>query len=135
DLTHGAVPHVDFLDHAAAARVGLEAQAALQVRAVHAAVLGEDVPRATRDLAADGHAAVTVLHVAVAYDHVLDGGGEPPAILVASRLQRDAVVPRVEVAVLDEHVAARLRIAAVVVRSVALDANSANGDVLAEHGM
>ena len=48
-------------------------------------------------------------------------------------LDRDAVVAGVERAVLDQHVAARLGIAAVVVRAVAADRYAADGDVLAEH--
>ena len=72
DLADGDVAHGDVLDHAAARGVVLEAQRAVEPRAVHAALLGEDVARAAGDLAADGHAAVAVLHLAVADDDVLD---------------------------------------------------------------
>ena len=42
-----------------------------RLRAVHAAVFHEHVADAARNFAADGDAAVAVLHAAVADDHVL----------------------------------------------------------------
>ena len=57
------------------------------------------------------------------------------AVVVAARLDRDAVVAGVERAALDQHVAARLGIAAVVVRPVAADRDVAHRDVLAQHRM
>ena len=57
------------------------------------------------------------------------------AVGVAARLQGDAVVAGVEETVLDEHVAARLGIAAVVVRAVRDDFDPAHGDVRAERRM
>ena len=121
-----------MLDDAAPDGVRLDAQGAVQVRAVHPAVLCEDVAGAARDLAPDDHPAVPVLHLASADDHVLDGCRQPPPVGVAAGLERDAVVAGVEVAILDEHVAARLRVAAVVVGPVADDAYAAHDDVCAE---
>ena len=80
-------------------------------------------------------AAVAVLHRAVADDDVLDRHVHAPAVVVAAGLERDAVVAGVEGAALDQHVAARLRIAAVVVRAVAADRHVAHRDVLAEDRM
>src|SRR5262249_26818483 len=109
-----------------------EPQHAIQPRTVHAAALGEDVARAAGDLAADHHAAVAVAHLALADDDVLDRGMEPPPVFIASRFQRDAVVAGVEGAALDEDVAARFGIAAVVVRPVAADRDAAHDHVPAQ---
>src|SRR4029079_1102978 len=120
-LADGDVAHGDALDQPAAGRVGLEPQHAIEARAVHAALLREDVPRAAGDLAADDDAAVPVAHVAVADDDVLDRRVQPPSVVVAAGLERDAVVAGVERALLDQHVAARFGVAAVVVGAVAVD--------------
>ena len=58
-----------------------------------------------------------------------EGTVEASAVGVAAGLDRDAIVARVEGAIFDEHVAARLGVAAVVVGAVALDVDSAHGDV------
>ena len=58
---------------------------------------------------------------------------DAPPVGVAPGLDRDAVVAGVEVAAFDQHVAARLRITAVVVRTVRLDPYAAHGDVRAQH--
>src|SRR5262249_4955806 len=122
-------------DRAAAHRVGLQPQHAIEPRAVHPAALGEHVARAAGDLASDDDPAVAVAHLAVADDHVLHRRVHAPPIVVAAGLEGDAVVARVERAALDEHVAARLRVAAVVVRTVAPDADAADDDVRAQHRM
>src|SRR5215213_5823828 len=126
------VAHEDVFEDAAADGVRLEAQRAVEVRAVHLAVLDEDVAAVARNLAADDDAAVAVLHRAVADDDVLRRDADPAAVVVAARLDGDAVVSRVEDAVLDQNVLRRLRVAAVVVRAVAADVEAADGDVLGE---
>ena len=65
---------------AAAHGVGLQPQHAVEVRTVHPAVFGEDVAHAAGDLAADGDAAVAVLHLAVADDDVLARHVDAPAV-------------------------------------------------------
>src|SRR5581483_5853723 len=127
------VTHKDVLDAAPAAGVRFEAQRAFQVRAVHPAVLDKHVAHAARHLAAHHDAAVPILHRAVADDYVFSGRGDAAAVVVAPGLDRDAIVARVKDAVLDQHVAARFRVAAVVVRAVADDGDAAHGDVLAEY--
>ncbi len=57
------------------------------------------------------------------------------SVAVASALDGDAVVAGVEEAVLDEHVLARLGVAAVAVGAVVLDVHAAHGEILAEQGM
>ena len=117
-LPDSHLPHVHVLDEPTAHGIRLQAQRAVQVRAVHPAVLGEDVPHPARHLAADGHSAVPVLHRAAAHDHVLGGLVQPPSVAVAPALDRDAVVARVELAAFNQHVHARLGVAPVVVRPV-----------------
>ena len=61
------------------------------------------------------------------------GDVDAAAVVVAAGLDGDAVVAGVENAILDQHVAARFRIAAVVVGAVAEDIHAADGDVGAEN--
>ena len=124
---------MEILEQAAAQRVVLEAQRIVEVGAVHHALLGEDPPRPARNLRADRHAAMAVLHPASLNDDVLRRHLHAPAVGVASGLDRDAVVARVEEAVRDQHVFARLRIAAVGVRAICLDVEILDGDVGAQH--
>lgn len=92
----------------------------------------EDVACASGDLTADRHSAVPILHLAIADHDVLDGNCHSPAIGIAARLERDAVVTGVEGAFLDEHVGAALRIASVSVRTVSID-QLAHGYIRAQH--
>ena len=60
--------------------------------------------------------------------------GRPgPFVVVSARLDRYAVITRVEMAVLDQHVLAAFGIAAVIVRSVGCDVQISDRHVLAEH--
>src|SRR5207249_3332246 len=90
------IAHVHVLDHAAAHGVGLDAQHAVQMRAVHLAILRENVADVARALAAQGHAAVSVLHRAALHDDVLACRMQTAAIRVTAALDRDAVVARIE---------------------------------------
>src|ERR1044071_3014382 len=135
DLPDGDVAEVDVLKETAADGVVLGAQRVVEVGAVERTVFGEEEPDAAGDFAADGDAAVAVLHAAAADDDVLRGDVQTPAVGVAAGLDGDAVVARVEGAVFDEHVLARLGVAAVVVLAVALDVDPADGDVGAEDGV
>lgn len=58
-----------------------------------------------------------------------------PAVAVASRFERDAVVTGVEIIVVDEDVRAGFGIAAVVVGAVAGDLDVAHRGVAREHGV
>ena len=132
---HLNITHVDVLNDATAAGVGLDAHDAIQVGRVHHVVLRIDVAATTRNLRADDHTAVAVLHLAVADDDVLAGAVPEPSVAVASALDGDAVVARVEEAVLNEHAVARLRVAAVAVGPVVGNLHPAHGDVLRQQGM
>ena len=68
------VAHEDVLDGAAALGVGFQAQGAVQVRAVHFAILGKNIAHAAGNFAAHHHAAVAVLHHAAAHDDVFAKG-------------------------------------------------------------
>ena len=70
-LSYLYTAHIDILDDASSARIGLDAQHAVQIGRVHHTVVGKHVLAAARDLAADDHAAMTVLHLAVTDDDVL----------------------------------------------------------------
>src|ERR1044071_1143315 len=83
DLPDGDVAEVDVLQQPAAHGVVLEAQRVVEVRAVHRAVFGEEVADAARDFAADGDAAVAVLHLAAADDDVLCRDCEAASVGVA----------------------------------------------------
>src|SRR5579862_8861547 len=98
-------------------------------------MIHEHVADPARALAAQRHTAVAVLHDAVADHDVLGGLCDAPSVAVAPALDRDAIVAGIELALLDEHVARAFRIAAVVVRPVAVDLHAAHGYVLAEHGI
>ena len=134
-LPHGDVAHVDILDDAATARVGLDAQHAVERRRVHLAVLGIDILATAADFRADDHSAVPVVELTVADDDVLRCPSGKLAlsalasVVVAPALDGYAVVAGVEVAVLYQYAVARLRVAAVAVRSVVVDVYAAHGNV------
>src|SRR5215472_896129 len=109
--------------------------------AVHATVLGENISHAPGDLAADGHTPVSILHMAALDHDVLAGHGDAPAVGISAGFDRDAIVAGVEVAVLDQHVGAGLRIAAIRVGSSIVlgagggDRHLAHCDIRAQHWM
>ena len=134
-LAHLDVAGVDVLNDAASAGVRLDAYHALQLGRVHHVVVGKDVAAATADLRADDHAAVAVVHDAVADDDVLRGFAPEASVVIAAALDGDAVVARVEEAVLNEHAVAALRVAAVAVGAVVGNLDATHRDVLAEQGV
>ena len=89
----------------------------------------------TADFRANHHAAVSVLHFAVADDDVLGGHVALTSIAVASALDGDAVVARIEETVLDQHAVAALRVTAVTVGTVVDHLHAAHGDVGRMQGM
>ena len=99
------------------------------------AVLGVDVLASARNLAAYHHASMAILHLAVADDDVAAGLVPKAAVVVASALDGDAVVTRVEHAVLYQHVLASLGVASVAVGSLVPDVHAVHGDVFREQGM
>ena len=140
-LPDGNVAHVDILNDATAARVGLDAKHAVQGRRVHLAVLSIDILTATADFRTDDHTAVTIVKLTVADDDVLrrcTGKASLTAftsVVVTSALDGDAVVARVEVAILNQYTVARLGVASVTVRTVVVDVDATNGDVLRQQGV
>ena len=133
DLADHDVAKIEIFQEAAAHGVVLHAESVIKIRAVHLTVLGEDVLHAARYFASDSNAAVPVLHAATAHDEIFRRHIDPTAISVAPRLDGDAVVARVELAILYQHIRAGLRVAAVIVRAVTLDFHSAHGDVRRKH--
>ena len=140
-LSHFHVPEIDVLDDAAAARVGLDAQHAVQVRRVHLAIFYKHVLAAARYFGADDHAAVPVFHHAVAHDDVLRRtagiapGGTRAAVGVAAALDGYAVVAGVEGAVLNKDVLARLGVATVAVGAFVPHGDVSHDDVLRQQRM
>ena len=84
---------------------------------------------------------MTVVHLAVADDDVLRGAtgkGSLTAlttVVVATRLDSNAVVAGIEVAVLYQYAVTRLRVAAVTVRTIVVDVYATHGDVGGQQGM
>ena len=128
-LAHLDVLHVDVLDDAAATRVGLDTQYALQAGRVHHAVVGKHILAAAADLGAHDHAAVAVFHLAAADDDVLRRHVALAAVAVAAALDGYAVVAGVEEAVFYQHAVAALRVAAVAVGAVVDHLYTPDGDV------
>src|SRR6476660_8658558 len=102
------------------------------MRAIHFAILDKYAPNAAGYFASDGHAAVSVAHLATAHDDVLARPCNPASICVAAALDRNAVVAGIEKAVVDQNIGARFGIASVVVRSEARYVHITNSDVLAK---
>ena len=75
---------------------------------------------------------MTILHFTVPDDHVLRWDRDPSAVSIPSGLDSDAIVSRIERAVFDQDVAAGVRIASVVVGSMAHDLDVAHGHIRAE---
>ena len=134
-LSYAHVPHIYILSHAAAAGVGLQAKYTVEIGRVHLAVFHEHVAATARNLGTDHHATVSVGHRAMAHDDVLRRNVPKASVLVASALDSDAVVARLEAAVLNEHVLARLWVASVAVGAVVDDGQAAHGDILRQQGM
>src|SRR5262249_33637194 len=111
DVLHDDVADGHVLHGGAASAFGLDANAA--VVALKHAVGNRDPLHAPRHLAADHHAAVPVEHGAIGDGVVLGGATDAPALLVATRLDGDTVIPGVDVALRDVHVPARIGVDAV----------------------
>lgn len=123
----GDVPHVQVLEIAAPVEVRLEIDSV--PAAVDFAVFDEDIPHAARHFASDGDGPAG--EVTAPDDHVFGRLTDPPAVLVAARLDGDAVVPHVEFHVFDQHVGRGFGIAAVVVVIVPVDEDVSDDDVVA----
>src|SRR5699024_7592985 len=132
-VVHDDGAHAHVLDGAAAIAAGLEPDPA--VGALEHAVADHDVAHAAAHLAADHHAAVAAHHRAAGDGDVL--GRDAVRGALRAGLERDAVVPHVDVAVADAHVAAGFRVDAVGVRRLGgvVDVQVREGDVLAEGGV
>src|SRR5882757_184739 len=78
---------------------------------------------------------MAIFHDAVLDDDVLARHVDTPAVLIVARFDGDAVVAGAENAADDEHAIAALRIAAIVVRAVAIDIYSTHSDIAAQDGI
>ena len=112
-LADSDVTHKYIFYQSASASTGLDADYAIQIRAVHAAVLYEQVTVTTGYFAADDYTAMTVFHETAAYYDILAGDVPFAAVLVTSGFNGYTVVTRIESTVLYQHVFARFRVAAV----------------------
>ncbi len=135
DVPHDDIADPDVLDDAAAAAVRLHADPVS--RAVEDAVGNHDVFDAAGHFAADDDAAMTGQHRAIGDRDVLAGPAYSPAVLVSSRLDRDAVVTDVNVTVADPNIAAGVGVNAVRIgRVLGIDNGQIReGHVLAVHGV
>ena len=95
-LTDGDVAYKYILYQSAAAGTGLDADYAVQVGAVHAAVLNEQVAVAAGYFTADNDAAMTVFHEAAAHDDIFAGNVPLASVLVTAGFDGYAVVARIE---------------------------------------
>ena len=135
DLADFDVSHVDVFDCPSAYGVGFDPQGPVQVRAVHRAALGEDIPGASCHFTADNHATVPIFHLAISNNDIFAGHIHTPTVVVSARLDGDAVIPRVEIAAVDENVPAGFGIAAVVVGAMPDDSYVSDSDICREHGV
>src|ERR1043166_5373527 len=99
------------------------------MRAVHFAVLGEDIANAAGIFAAQHHAAVAVHHHAIANDQIFRRHIDPASVGVLAGFDRDAIVAGVEDTFFDQHIATAFGITAIVVGPVAVDFDAAHDDV------
>ena len=65
----------------------------------------------------------------MAHDHILRRAADPPAVLVVAGLEHHAVIAGAEDAVFNQHIAAGIRIHAIIVRSVGIHGHAADGEV------
>ena len=112
-LADGDVAYKYILYQSAAAGTGLDADYAVQVGAVHAAVLNEQVAVAAGYFTADNDAAMTVFHEAAAHDDIFAGNVPLASVLVTAGFDGYAVVARIEGTVFYQYVFAGFRVAAV----------------------
>ena len=126
---------MQMLQQPATHYIVLYTQRVIEIRTVKLTFFSKQIAHAAGDLAADGDPAVTVFHPATLHDDVLAGCVQPPPIGVASGLDRDTVVPGVEVTCFYQHVGTRFRIAAVVIWTMTVDLHVLHDHVAAEHRM
>src|ERR1017187_1022425 len=126
-----AVADENIPDVAAAGGVGLETKSVVQVGTVEGAILRENILNASRRFAAATHAAVAGLEMTVLDDEIAAGDVDTMAVPVAAGFDGNAIVAVAEVAILDEHVGAGIRIATVGVRAGGFHRDAAHGDVRA----
>src|SRR6185369_8357813 len=107
----------------------------IEILTVEFAVLRKQISHPARDLAADGYAAMAVFHPATLHDDVFSRRFQPPSIGVASRFNCDAIVTRVEGTILNQDVATRFRVAAVVVWTMTVNLHVLHDHVSAQHRM
>ena len=78
---------------------------------------------------------MSVLHGAIAHNDVLAGDVPMTSVVVLARFDGDAIVARIEDAILYQHILARFGVASVVVGPMAIEGVSAHHNVLREQGV
>ena len=82
---------------------------------VEIAFFNKNISCAARYFTANGHSGVACFHNAIADNDVLARHIYSSGVVISAGLYRDTVIPRVEIAALDEHVFARFGVAPVIV--------------------
>src|SRR6185437_5180958 len=129
------VAHEDVFDHATTPGVRLETQCPIEIGAIHAAIFDEDITTVSRDFTSYNHSAMSIFHGAAAHDYIFGRNMYASTVRVPPALNGDAVVARVEDAILNQHIAARLRIATIVVGAVTDYRDAAHSNVAGKHRM
>src|SRR5262249_2671124 len=100
-----------------------------KMRTVHVAAFNKHIAAAAGNFAPDRHAAVSILHRAIADHKILRSHTHAASVVIAAGLDGNAIVAGIKQTILNQHIVARLRIAAVIVRPVAHDIDAADNYV------
>src|SRR6202034_4006770 len=130
-MVHGDIADADILDVGATATHGFDADA--PIRAIENAVGNADIAHATGHFAADDHAAVAARRRAVHDGVILRWTANPPSVRVPARLDGDAIIARIDVAIGNMNIAAGISVDAVRVGAVVgiIDDDAMHGDAFA----
>src|SRR5476651_2351085 len=102
-LSDGNISEIVIFEESAASGIVFYAKGVVEIWAVHIAVFAENIADTARDLAADGDAAMPIFHLAAANNEVFSWNTNPTAVFITPRLDGDAVITGVKMAVLDQH--------------------------------
>lgn len=115
-----------------AAITSFDTNYAFEFRRIHLAVLYPKILESAADFATYHYATVTILHAAVTDNDILARGAMSAAVVISAALDSDTIVAGVEETILYENVFARLWVATVRVRAMALYSYAANCKVFDE---
>jgi hypothetical protein len=78
---------------------------------------------------------MTIGHRTFAYNHILRRDATIATILITSRLDGDAVVTRVEYAILNQYTVAAFRVAAITIGAIIIYGDTTNDKIFAKQRM